>query len=136
MSHGARVCLIKSVQSSIKSYWAQLFILPKKIIKEVNFIVWNKAVLSSIKSYSKFAPIAWEYVCFPYKLKGYGIKNFIVWNKAAVMKHFWAIDKSKDRLWLKWIHAYYTKANSVFDIGVPTVATWMVKKLLSMRSQL
>lgn len=78
----------------------------------------------------KFAPVAWHKVCLPHKFGWVGVRNFAVWNQAAVLKQLWAIDQAKDRLWLKWIYAYY---KSVFDMKIPTVTTWLVKKVLGLR---
>lgn len=58
---------------------------------------------------SRKASIAWSTVFLPYEYDGLGIKDFVMWNRASVLKQFWAIDKAKERLWLKWIRAYYTK---------------------------
>lgn len=60
------------------------------------------------------------------KIGGFNFKYFVIWNTTAVMKQLWVIDKVKNRLWLKWMHAYYTKGKDVFQTKVPTTATSMV----------
>lgn len=96
-----RLCLVNSVLLSIKSYWSQLFIVPKKIVKEVEVIcrrfLWSGADLHSSK-----ASIAWDTVCQPLKFGGINLKHFTTWNHATILKQLWDLTHKKDRLWLKW----------------------------------
>lgn len=38
LTYAARLQLVNAVLTSISSYWCQLFILPKKVLKEVNWV--------------------------------------------------------------------------------------------------
>lgn len=56
-----------------------------------------------------------------------------MWNKAAIAKHFWALANKQDRLWIRWIHAYYVKHHDVWHLPIPQRLSWAIKKNLSAR---
>lgn len=68
------VQLVSVILLSISSYWCQLFILPKAIIKEMNAIcrsyIWhidpNNTALGNVN---------WKDVCKPKNLGEHGIRN-------------------------------------------------------------
>ena len=35
-----------------------------------------------------------------------------VWNRAAIDKLCWDLANKEDKLWIKWIHAYYLKGQN------------------------
>ncbi|XP_019250940.1 PREDICTED: uncharacterized protein LOC109229843 [Nicotiana attenuata] len=56
-----------------------------------------------------------------------------LWNKAAIGKLYWNVAQKEDRMWIKWIHAYYIKGQQMEQVKVPTQASWMVRKILEAR---
>lgn len=42
----------------------------------------------------------------------------------------------KDRLWIKWIHSYYTKKDGVWDVKIPSQASWPMQKVFKSRLKL
>ncbi|XP_019230433.1 PREDICTED: uncharacterized protein LOC109211357 [Nicotiana attenuata] len=84
LSYAGRATLIKSVLGTIQNFWAQVFILPKKIIQ--------------------FIEVA----------GGLKFTNIELWNKAALCKLLWNICKKKEKLWVQWVHAYYIKDNNIW----------------------
>nr|XP_016494043.1 PREDICTED: uncharacterized protein LOC107813308 [Nicotiana tabacum] len=62
---------------------------------------------------SKKALVSWDKVCLPQGAGGLNVLNLVVWNRAAVAKHFWAVAKKKDCLWIKWIHTFYIKHHTL-----------------------
>lgn len=117
---------MQSVLEGKKAYWAQLFIFPKKLIKEIEGVcrrfMWSRAAATSNR-----APVAWEDVCLPKRFGGLNLKNFSIWNRATVMKQLWHITQGKERLWIQWIDAYYIKGRCVFQCSIPAGASWMTK---------
>ncbi|XP_070044554.1 uncharacterized protein [Nicotiana tomentosiformis] len=108
LSYAGRVELVQTVLFGIQSYWAQLFIIPAKVMK-------------LIKAY-----------CRSY-IWGYNLTNLQVWNKAAITKTYWDLAHKKDKASIRWIHAYYIKGKNILDIAIPQHASWMVRKILDAR---
>ncbi|KAL9224822.1 hypothetical protein vseg_000822 [Gypsophila vaccaria] len=83
LSYAGRVVLIKSVLSSLHSYWATIFVIPAGIIKRINSIC-NAHLWSGMEHHAKPANVSWDNVCHPIKAGGLGIVQAKLWNKAAV----------------------------------------------------
>lgn len=89
LSYAGRLQLIKSVLFEMKTYWAHVFLIPKKVIKIVNSIC--RSYLWSGVHDSNRAPASWETLCKPKAVGGLNIINYELWNKAALTKLLWAI---------------------------------------------
>lgn len=85
LAYSGRLVLIKSIIEGMMAFWAQVFILPKKLIKEVDracrVFMWVGKT-----GPSKKALVAWEEVCKPIMAGGLGLKTTKLWNKAALVK--------------------------------------------------
>ena len=64
LSYAGRTQLIKTVLFGVQSYWAQLFIIPAKIIKVIEGLC-RSYLWSGVGDVIKTALIAWEKVCCP-----------------------------------------------------------------------
>lgn len=129
LSYGGRVRLVQSMIEGVESFWSQIFLLLKKLIKMVESncraFIWSGTNLES-----KRAPIAWEKVYFP-RLQGeLGLRNILVWNKYALLKHLWDIARKKDRLWVLWVHEYLIKHHHLDSMRIPQGASYMLRKIL------
>ncbi|XP_019237620.1 PREDICTED: uncharacterized protein LOC109217803 [Nicotiana attenuata] len=126
LSYAGRLQLIKSVIFGMRSYWAQVFLLPKKISKMIEAVcrtfLWTGQV-----DISRRALVAWDRVCLPQTMGGLIVINLCNWNKAAIVKHLWAITKKKECLWIRWIHTYYD------TMPIPKSAAWVVRKIIEQR---
>lgn len=92
LTYAGRLQLIKNVLFSMQTYWSSLFILPKKVITEVEAFL--RAFLWSGPDLKKSgAKVSWEHLCSPKQEGGLGLKSIQVWNKAAVAKHIWFLRK-------------------------------------------
>lgn len=64
LSYVGRIQLIKSVIFGVQTYWAQIFLLPKEIIKMIDTLcrsfLWTDSATNSRKSL-----ISWEKICSP-----------------------------------------------------------------------
>ncbi|XP_075076894.1 uncharacterized protein LOC142163500 [Nicotiana tabacum] len=132
LSYAGRLQLIKSVLFEMQTYWAQIFLIPKKIIKLVNGICKNYLWTGSHENTHR-APITWETLCKSKAAGGLNIINYERWNKVALTKLLWAIMAKKDKLWIRWIHCHYMKQNDINTMEVPKQASWLVRKLFTAR---
>lgn len=57
------------------------------------------------------------------------------WNKAAMCKLLWNLCSKKEKLWVIWVHAYYIKQGSVWEVKCKQ-ASWVVKKILNAKRYL
>lgn len=70
---------------NIHSYWAAIFILPKKVLKDITPICRN--YLWAGKGISnKVSLVAWDLVYRPKREGGLGIRACIIWNESAIAK--------------------------------------------------
>jgi len=98
LSFAGRLQLLSSVLVSLQMFWAQVFILPKKVIQllkhKFNRFLWSG---SGVKSKAK---VSWENLCFPKKKGGLGIKRVDVWNQASMLNHIWSLFAKAGSLWV------------------------------------
>lgn len=108
LSYARRVQLIQTVLFGIQSYWAQLFTLPAKVIQIVEAhcrcYLWSRG-----SSITKKYLIDGEKICLPKSIGGLNLYNLQVWNNVAIAKTHADLTHNRDKLWIKWIYAYYIK---------------------------
>ena len=126
--------LIKSVLCSIQSFWNGLFILPKKVIHQVEQILrrflWKGSQLDP-----GGAKVAWEDLTFPLKEGELGIKKLAEWNVATMGKHLWHLSHPlPSSTWAIWARASLLRGRSLWDIPIPTNSSWTWRKILQLRS--
>lgn len=128
-----RVQLVQTVLFGVQAYWAQLFVLPAKVLKTIDAYC-RSYIWSGCNTISKKALASWERVCAPKSVGGLGLANLKVWNKAAIAKNYWDLAHKQDKLWIKWIHAYYIKGQEIETMTIPLNACWMLRKIMEARS--
>lgn len=122
-SYVGRAQLIKSILFSMQVYWASLFILPKKVVREIESCLraffWNGPDLKKTG-----AKVAWVHLCVPRNKGGLGFKSTEVWNKAAIAKHVWfLLSGGEQSMWCQWVKSYLLKGRSFwclkFQVTLP-----------------
>nr|XP_016495240.1 PREDICTED: uncharacterized protein LOC107814346 [Nicotiana tabacum] len=78
-------CLQLVEKITERTYWAQIFILPKKIMKMIETIC-RTFLWTSSSATTRKALIAWDKVSQPKAAGGLNIINMRLWNKAAILK--------------------------------------------------
>lgn len=135
LSYAARLQLVNVVLMSIPTYWCQIFILPKMVIKKVNAVccayLWN-----ADHSNTKPGLVRWEHICKPKKERGLDIRNLEVWNMVAIGKTAWHISRLSESLWVRWIHDVYTKGGDWRLFDPSSTASWALRKLCKVKEQL
>nr|GEV59417.1 reverse transcriptase domain, reverse transcriptase zinc-binding domain protein [Tanacetum cinerariifolium] len=103
-----RLQLIQSVLGLMHIYWALVFILPTRVLLNIEQLLrqflWFHG--SSRKGKSK---VAWESVCLPKDEGDLGIRRLECFNAALMASHIWKIINLKESLWVKWIYKYKLK---------------------------
>ncbi|GJR07922.1 hypothetical protein Tco_0790574 [Tanacetum coccineum] len=81
-----RLQLITAVLESIHVYWAQVFLLPAIIIKDINRLLksflWNQSEKTTGK-----AKMAWSSICRPKDQGGLGLKNLQILGLMHAQRH-------------------------------------------------
>uniref|UniRef100_A0A803QBL0 Reverse transcriptase zinc-binding domain-containing protein n=1 Tax=Cannabis sativa TaxID=3483 RepID=A0A803QBL0_CANSA len=135
ISFAGRAVLINSVLLAIHTYWSQVMLLPKKVIKEIENIC--KAFLwKGQHMMIRAGQIAWEHVCQSKAAGGIGFKKVAEWNKAAMFKYIWAIATKEDNLWVKWIHSVYIKDKEWWSYEIPQTGSWYWRKIVALKGLL
>ncbi|XP_019262629.1 PREDICTED: uncharacterized protein LOC109240435 [Nicotiana attenuata] len=125
-------CAYKSVLTAIQNFWAQIFILPKKIIQFIDTIC-RRFLWSGNVELTRKALIAWEKLCCPRVVGGLNFTNVELWNKAAICKLLWNICKQKEKLWIQRVNAYYIKWNTVWST-TPKNASWVIQQIFKAKN--
>ncbi|KAH7845388.1 hypothetical protein Vadar_001417 [Vaccinium darrowii] len=133
LTYAGRVQLIKSILFSMQTYWSSIFILPKKVIKEVESILraffWSGPDLKKTG-----AKVSWDHLCSPRQEGGLGFKSMHIWNKAAISKHIWfLIAGGEQSMWCQWVKSYLLKGRSFWEVKIPSNPSWIWRKILNLR---
>ncbi|KAJ0494731.1 hypothetical protein HanIR_Chr12g0600811 [Helianthus annuus] len=127
-----RVQLVRSVLSSMHVYWASMFILPKRIVKDLEDrmrrFLWAQG--NNIKGKAK---VKWSQVCLPKREGGLGIRRVRDMNNALMVTHIWSLITLRESLWVKWVHSYRIGGRSFWDLPVKQNITWSWRKMLQLR---
>lgn len=106
LSFAARCQLVNSVLMSIHTYWGQLFIIPKNVLKEVNSVC-RCFLWSGTHNDTKPGAVAWKQLYRYKKAGGLGFRDSWTWNIVALSKLAWGVAQKQDNLWVKWVHGIY-----------------------------
>ena len=80
LSYAGRIQLVRSVIGGMKNFWAQIFCLPKKLIKMVDDVC-RSFIWTGKEGLSKKAAVAWNLLVLPYAKGGLNLKDMYSWNK-------------------------------------------------------
>ncbi|XP_022040602.1 uncharacterized protein LOC110943154 [Helianthus annuus] len=135
LSFAGRLQLVTSVLSAMHTYWATVFMLPAKIVHDLERcmrgFLWAGSTQQSVK-----AKVAWKVVCLPKYEGGLGIRCISDVNKALLSSHVWSVLTNRKSLWVQWIHMYKLKGKSFWEFPSRGRMTWGWRKLLAIRSLL
>uniref|UniRef100_A0A803P117 Reverse transcriptase domain-containing protein n=1 Tax=Cannabis sativa TaxID=3483 RepID=A0A803P117_CANSA len=135
LSYMGRITLINSVLITIHSYWAQITILPKKLLKDVESMC-RAFLWKGMTTNSGPGLVAWQQICAPKKAGGLGFRNIHDWNTAAMGKYVWAIATKKDNLFVKWINEVYLMGKNWWEYPPPTDCSWYWKRIVAVKNTL
>ncbi|GJZ02549.1 hypothetical protein Tco_0520510, partial [Tanacetum coccineum] len=122
--------VLPSILSSMHIYWASVFILPSRIVHDLEQLMrgflWCQWEMKKGK-----AKVAWDSVCMPKHEGGLGIRRIEDFNIALMANHIWSIFTHRESL---WVHTYKLKGRSFWDVPCRGDASWGWRKLLQIRS--
>ncbi|XP_022030545.1 uncharacterized protein LOC110931459 [Helianthus annuus] len=132
LSFAGRLQLIISVLSALHVYWSSVFILPARVIKELEAKMRNFLWAQSSSQRGR-AKVSWKSVCVPKHEGGLGIRRIADVNKSLMVSHIWSILSNRQSLWVAWIHSYRLRGRSFWDHKVPSSCCWSWRKMAQIR---
>ncbi|GKF79097.1 hypothetical protein Tco_0234665, partial [Tanacetum coccineum] len=110
-----RLQLIQSVLGSMHIYWASVFILPSRVLLNIEQLMRNFLWCHGNGGKGK-SKVAWEVVSLPKVEGGLGIRQLECFNSALMTTYIWKLLTLKESLWVKWIHEYKLNGRNFWDI--------------------
>ena len=133
LSFAGRLQLIHSVLSNMQNYWANLFILPKRSIKQMEKLI-RSFLWSGIEHRHTGAKVAWADLNCPKSEGGLGIRKIEDMNKSLMASHIWEICQPiSNSTWVNWVKVHLIREHSFWEIPIPSRCSWTWWKLLSVR---
>uniref|UniRef100_A0A803Q2L3 Reverse transcriptase domain-containing protein n=1 Tax=Cannabis sativa TaxID=3483 RepID=A0A803Q2L3_CANSA len=128
------VTLINFVLLAIHTYWAQIYVLPKKLLID-NEATCRSFLWKGTQEGAGPGLVAWDYVCGLRSARGLGFRNIHQWNIATLGRYVWDIASKKDCLFVKWIHMVYLKDQDWWSYVVPLDCSWAWKKIVAVENK-
>ncbi|KAK6139381.1 hypothetical protein DH2020_026889 [Rehmannia glutinosa] len=117
LSYVGRLILIKSVLQGVECFWLQIFPLPNTVIDRINRLcrvfLWGR----------KTSHIALS-------------KDVHSWNKALLAKILCNIHSKADSLWVRWVHSFYLKNQSIWTWNPKKSNFCLLKRICDIRNEL
>ncbi|KAL2226237.1 UNVERIFIED_CONTAM: LINE-1 reverse transcriptase [Sesamum indicum] len=115
LSYAGRVQIIKSMFSALSLYWASAFILPKKVINEIEkrlrIFLWKGTTSSG------YAKVAWKDVCRPTDEGGLGFKDISTLNRALMSKKLCDVIRcDRTSIWVQWLYQDRLRDTSIWTV--------------------
>nr|GEV93492.1 reverse transcriptase domain-containing protein [Tanacetum cinerariifolium] len=105
LSAAGRLQLVRSVLSYMHVYWASMFILPSRVLADIEQIIRGFLWCHGLMSRGR-AKVVWAVVCLPKDEGGLGVRCLDLFNKALMTSHIWKLLSHKESSWVKWVHMY------------------------------
>ncbi|XP_074318623.1 uncharacterized protein LOC141655440 [Silene latifolia] len=135
LSYAGRLVLVNSVLNSLYTYWANIFIIPKGVLQQVDAICRNYLWDGKV-DYIRVPLVGWEKLCAPKNEGGLGIRDSYAWNIAAIGKLVWWVFSKPDSLWIRWVHHVYMKGAAWSDYNPTYDVRWSWKAIVKVRDKL
>ncbi|KAL2249850.1 UNVERIFIED_CONTAM: hypothetical protein Sindi_2458700 [Sesamum indicum] len=131
LSYAGRVQIIKSVLIALSLYWASTFILPKKVINEIEKKL--RAFLWKGTTNSGYAKVAWKDICRPKEEGGLGFKGISTLNRALMTKKLCDVIRcDRTSIWVEWLYQGRLQRTSIWTI-TDQGGSWGWRKILRLR---
>lgn len=107
LSYAGRLELFKSIFQGVDAFWLSIFPLPATV---------RDHIISISRSFlwgTPYGPAVWTSITCPKREGGLGVRDLGAWNRDLMAKLLWNLHLKKDGLWIKWVHHFYLKHESV-----------------------
>ncbi|KAL9226247.1 hypothetical protein vseg_002079 [Gypsophila vaccaria] len=131
-SYAGRLVLINAVLTSLHSYWATLFVLPKGILDRVETVCRN-FLWDNNAEYRRVPLVAWNTICRPKEEGGLGIKNQRLCNMAMIGRLVHWVYEQKNSLWVKWVNGNYLKGQNWLDYMPGSQTSWVWRRICGVK---
>ncbi|XP_074282633.1 uncharacterized protein LOC141607172 [Silene latifolia] len=132
LSYSGRLTLVNSVLSTLYTYWANIFVLPKGVLKKIEALCRN-FLWDGSTEYLRVLLVSWEKVCVPKCEGSLGIRDSYAWNLAAFCKLSWWIYTKPGSFWVQWIHHVYMKGANWTEYTPKPDSSWSWKTISKVR---
>ncbi|XP_026399001.1 uncharacterized protein LOC113294841 [Papaver somniferum] len=132
LAYPGRALLIKAVLAGMINFWCSCFVLPERVIKELN-TKFNRFFWDGPDMGKKHSPISWVNVCHPYEEGGLGVKDLEFTNVAANFRHIWELISGKTTIWTECVKYNLIKDKDFWSLNVPQEASWCWRRILDHR---
>ena len=106
LSMAGRICMLKSVLSSIPLFYMPFYKIPKLVVDTIKKIL-RKFLWGWGKEGKNIAWVAWEKVCESRDAGGLGIKDIRTFNEALLGKWIWRMQSKERGLWREVMDSKY-----------------------------
>ncbi|KAL2252033.1 UNVERIFIED_CONTAM: hypothetical protein Sindi_2325600 [Sesamum indicum] len=131
LSYAGRVQIIKSVLIALGLYWASAFILPKKVITEIEKTL--RDFLWKGTTNSGYAKVVWKDICRPKEEGGLGFKDISTLNRALMTKKLCDVIRcDRTSIWVEWLYQGHLQRTSIWTI-TDQGGSWGWRKILRLR---
>ncbi|KAL2237525.1 UNVERIFIED_CONTAM: hypothetical protein Sindi_0944200 [Sesamum indicum] len=131
LSYAGRVQIIKSVLSALSLYWASAFILPKKVINEIEKRL--RTFLWKGMTSNGYAKVAWKDVCRPMDEGGLGFKDVSTLNRALMNKKLCDVIRcDRTSIWVQSLYQDRLRDTSIWTVREHE-GCWGWQKMLRLR---
>ncbi|KAL0295521.1 UNVERIFIED_CONTAM: hypothetical protein Sangu_3196000, partial [Sesamum angustifolium] len=126
LSYAGRLQLIKSVLTTLHTYWASAFILPKGVLKtlekKMRQFLWQGSAGSGN------AKVAWAWISKPKEEGGLGIRSLTITNQALMLKQLWRIlQNDGTSIWVDWIQRYRLRHSTIWTFN-GALGSWVGRR--------
>ncbi|GJS52904.1 RNA-directed DNA polymerase, eukaryota, reverse transcriptase zinc-binding domain protein [Tanacetum coccineum] len=135
LSYAGRIQLIASLLSTMQSYWASVYMIPKTVMYELEKLL-RRFMWNSGESAKGKAKVAWSTMCKPKDQRGLGFKSLHKWNEVLLVSQLWKIIDRKESLWVKWVNTVKLKSTSIGEIESSNSDSWGWKNMFLIRDKI
>ena len=117
LSQAGKEILLKAVIQAIPSFCMSVFLLPKSLCVEINFLMtwfwWGHK-----EKNKKISWMSWSKMGVPKAYRGMGFRDFTCFNKALLAKQIWRMWKMPNSLVARIIKAKYHPDCSIIEASL------------------
>ncbi|CAN1812809.1 Putative ribonuclease H protein At1g65750 [Linum perenne] len=135
LSHAGKMTLLKAVIQAIPTYIMSLFLLPKKMINQMNSLLrmffWSGSMTKKAIHWCKGSKL-----CDSKSSRGVGFKEFGMFNTALLARQGWRLLNQPDTLWAKLLKSLYFPSGDFLTASKGRRPSWVWSSLIHGRSTL